>query len=314
MSPEPLVLQIGALPDLAATELSQRFTLVACSDEREALARSASLTAVRGVATTGKAAIGGDLIRALAALEIISCLGAGTDGIDVAAAREKGVSLATTSRVLAADVADIAMGLIITRARNLTKAETFLRAGDWVRGAHRLGNSLQGARLGIVGLGAIGVALAKRAAAFDMEVAYHSRNAAPVPYPYVKELRDLALWSDYLALCCPGGAETRHLVNRQVLEALGVNGVLINVSRGSVVDEAALAEALVGGTIAGAGLDVFELEPNPHPLLFQSPNVTLLPHIGSATSQTRLKMAKAMVEALAQRLLGRDQRLVTSRQ
>jgi len=295
------ILQIGTLPDQAVDLLSSRFAVHQVSGSDESISM-ADLKRVRGIATSGKAPIGRTLIEHLPDLEIISCLGAGSEGIDTEATAERNIALATTSAVLAADVADIAMGLIIATARDLIGADRFVRSGAWSAGRFALGKSLQGARLGIVGLGSIGSAVVRRAAAFDMEVAYHGRSPKEVPWQYFAELSELAKWSDFLALCCPGGPGTHHLVSKTVLAALGPEGTLINVARGSVVDESALAEAVVGRAIAGAGLDVFEDEPTPHAALVASPRVTVLPHIGSATKETRRKMAEAMVEALEKAL------------
>jgi hydroxypyruvate reductase len=297
------VLQIGAMPPTAEALLAGRFELAAFAGEVLALAAVGRLSGVRGIATTGKATIGAALIQALPALRVISCLGAGFDGIDVSAARARGVEIATTSSVLATDVADIAMGLVIAAARDFVGADRFVREGSWAKGRYPLGRSLGGARLGIVGLGNIGSAVARRASAFDMQVAYTARRRVEgASWSYFAELAELARWSRFLVLCCPGGASTYRLVDRNVLSALGADGVLINVARGSVVDEVALAQAIETGTIAGAGLDVFEDEPKPHPALLASPHVTLLPHIGSATVETRERMARAMVDALASAL------------
>src|SRR5690606_17991075 len=168
---------------------------------------------------------------------------------------------------------------------------------------YALGTSLAGSQLGIVGMGTIGEAVAQRAMAFGMTVGYHNRSPKQVSlHRYFASLGELAEWSTFLVLCCPGGPATRHLVDAQILAALGANGWLVNVARGSVVDEAALAAALESGVIAGAGLDVFADEPEPHPGLMRD-NAVLLPHIGSATSQTRDAMANAMVEALARALI-----------
>ncbi|MFK8254174.1 2-hydroxyacid dehydrogenase [Ancylobacter terrae] len=299
------VLQLGALPDHAVAALEGRFDVITVADEAAALAGAADLADIRGVATSGKVPLGAALLGRLPALQIISCLGAGTDGIDTEAARERSIAVATTSHVLASDVADIAMGLIIATVRDLPGADRFVRAGAWAAARYPLARSLGGARLGIVGLGAIGSALAGRAQAFGMAIGYHARRLVPdTPYPHFQSVTDLATWCDVLALCCPGGPSTYRLVNAEVLAALGPNGFLINVARGSVVDEAALAEALQAGTIAGAGLDVYEHEPHPRPALIDAPRVVLLPHIGSATRETRDAMARAMVDALAARLDG----------
>ncbi|MEQ1956597.1 2-hydroxyacid dehydrogenase [Mesorhizobium sp. CN2-181] len=287
------------MPPAAEALLADQFELASFAGEILALADAGRLSGVRGIATTGKAPIGAELIRALPGLRVISCLGAGFDGIDVSAARARDVEIATTSRVLAADVADVAMGLVIATARDFVGADRFARDGTWSSGRYPLGRSLGGAKLGIVGLGNIGKAVARRASAFDMQVAYTARRPVEgVSWSYFAELAKLARWSRFLVLCCPGGPETYRLVDQNVLSALGTDGVLINVARGSVVDEAALAQAIETGMIASAGLDVFEGEPNPHPALAASPRVTMLPHIGSATVETRERMAQAMVDAL----------------
>lgn len=297
------VLQIGAMRPAAEALLADRFEPAAFVDEAQALAAAGRLSGVRAIATTGKAPIGAALIQALPGLRVISCLGAGFDGIDVSAAQARGVEISTTSRVLASDVADVAMGLVIATARDFVGADRFVREGGWVQGRYPLGRSLGGARLGIVGLGNIGKAVARRASAFDMQVAYTARRQVEgAPWAYFADLAELARWSRFLVLCCPGGRETYRLIDRNILSGLGTDGILINVARGSVVDEAALAQAIEAGTIAGAGLDVFEDEPKPHPALLASPRVTVLPHIGSATVETRERIAHAMVDALASAL------------
>jgi lactate dehydrogenase-like 2-hydroxyacid dehydrogenase len=260
---------------------------------------------VRGMATSGKAPIGADLLDRLPGLELISCLGAGTDGLDMEAIGRRGIRIETTSRVLAGDVADVAMGLVIALARDFRGADFHVRAGRWAAGRYPLGRALGGARLGILGLGTIGEAVARRGVAFGMSVGYHNR--APKPgsaHRFFDRLEALAAWSDFLVLCCPGGAATQHLVEARIFAALGAEGWLVNVARGSVVDEAALMAALEAGGIAGAGLDVFADEPHPHPGLMRE-NVILLPHIGSATAETRDAMARAMAEALVRGLAPR---------
>ncbi|WP_442581943.1 2-hydroxyacid dehydrogenase [Mesorhizobium sp. ASY16-5R] len=297
------ILQVGAMPPTAEALLAASFELTAFAGETEVLAAASSLGGVRGIATSGKATIGAELIRALPDLRVISCLGAGFDGIDVSAAQARGVEIATTSRVLASDVADVAMGLVIATARDFVGADRFVREGGWAQGRYPLGRSLGGAKLGVVGLGNIGKAVARRASAFDMQVAYTARRQDEgAPWAYFADLAELARWSRFLVVCCPGGRETYRLINENILSALGTDGILINVARGSVVDEAALAQAIEAGTIAGAGLDVFEDEPKPHPALLASRRVTVLPHIGSATVETRERMAQAMVDALASSL------------
>lgn len=281
------VLQVGPLPKGAVDLLRAHVNLV----DRAA-------PDVRGIATSGKSPIDAALLDALPALRVVSCLGAGTDGIDGDELALRGIRLATTSHVLADDVADVAMGLVLTLARDFRGADRYVREGGWAGGKYRLGRALKGAHLGIVGMGTIGSAVARRAAAFGMQIGYHNRSpVAGGVHEYLPSTEALAAWSDFLVLTCPGGPQTQHLVNASVLSALGRDGWLVNVSRGSVVDELALVAALEKGMIAGAGLDVFADEPYPHPGLLRE-GVVLLPHIGSATVQTRDAMARAMLDAL----------------
>lgn len=288
--PHARVLQVGPLPDMAVALLRERFVLETTS----AVGRG-----IRGIATNGKEPVDGRLLDRLPDLAIVSCLGAGTEGIDMAAMTRRGIAVATTAGVLAADVADVAIGLVIALARDFRSADRFVREGRWQAGKHRLGHALSGARLGILGLGTIGSALAARAEAFGMEVGYHNRAPREdVAARYFPSLMGLADWCRFLVVCCPGGSATRNIVDAAVLGALGPSGWLVNVARGSVVDEGALVAALEGGRIAGAGLDVFASEPAPDPRLLALDNVILLPHIGSATVETRDAMARAMVAAL----------------
>jgi len=293
------ILQIGALPTAAIALLRENFSVV----EIHSLGANENASDIRGIATSGKAPIDAVLLERLPNLRIVSCLGAGTDGLDVALLAQRHIVVANTSAVLAADVADIAMGLVVGLARDLRRADRFVREGGWRERKYPLGAALGGARLGIVGLGSIGAAVASRAAAFGMEVGYHNRSPRPgARHQYFDSVIALAAWSRFLVLSCPGGAATRHLVDAKVLAALGPDSFLINVARGSVVDEGALVAALTGGSIAGAGLDVFEDEPNPNPALIAQDNAIFLPHIGSATAETRDAMARAMVEALVREL------------
>ena len=194
--------------------------------------------------------------------------------------------------VLNDDVADLALGLMIATARAIPQSDRHVREGRWPAGPMPLARKVSGARLGIVGIGRIGQAIAQRAAAFDMAIAYTARSAKPaLPWRYVASVKALAAESDFLVAITPGGAATRRLIDAEVLAALGPEGILVNVARGSVVDEAALIDALQRGVIAGAGLDVFESEPNVPQALRELPNVVLTPHIGSATASTRRAMA-----------------------
>ncbi len=299
----PAVLQVGALPADAIARLAECFPVYMASEADHAIG-DLDLETVGGIATNGKSTVGADLLNRLPGLRIISCLGAGTEGIDVAAVAARGVSIATTAAVLAGDVADVAIGLMIAAARDLVGAASHAREGRWRQAKYPLGRSLGGARIGIFGLGNIGRAVAMRAAGFDMDVAYGARRKVEgAPWLHVPDVIELARRSEILVLCCPGGEGTRHLVGREVLAALGSSGILINVSRGTVVDEDALVAALDEGMISSAGLDVCENEPEPSPSLVNHPRVTLLPHIGSATVETRARMTDAMVAALCRELV-----------
>jgi lactate dehydrogenase-like 2-hydroxyacid dehydrogenase len=259
---------------------------------------------VVGIFAAGNSVVPAALIQQLPALKVISVMGVGYDGIDVAAAKAAGLMVTHTPDVLNDDVADLALGLMLCASRQLPAADRFVRAGDWPKGAMPLARKLSGARLGIVGMGRIGQAIAQRAAAFNMPIAYTARSAKPaLPYAYWPSAAALAAHCDVLVVITPGGAGTRHLINAEVLAALGQSsnhqGILVNVARGSVVDETALIEALEQGVIASAGLDVFEAEPQVPERLRALPQVVLAPHIGSATVATRQAMADLAFDNLS---------------
>ena len=247
---------------------------------------------IRAIAASGESRVTADLIARLPALEIISVFGVGYDGIDVAAAKARGVMVTHTPAVLNDDVADLALALMLAVSRQIPAADRYVRDGHWPSGPLPLGRRMSGARLGLVGMGRIAEAIAQRAQAFGMSIAYTARNLRPhLPHRYHPSAEALAREVDYLVVITPGGAATRHLINADVLKALGSKGVLVNVARGSVVDQQALTDALAQGVIAAAGLDVFDGEPQVPEALRALPNVVLTPHIGSATRQTRQAMA-----------------------
>jgi lactate dehydrogenase-like 2-hydroxyacid dehydrogenase len=259
--------------------------------ETDPAAFDAAAPRIRAIAASGESKVGRDLMARMPALEIISVFGVGYDGIDVAVARERGIHVTHTPNVLNDEVADLALALMLAVARRIPQVDRYVRDGKWKQGPAPLARKVSGARLGIVGLGRIGNAIAKRAEAFDMSIAYTSRQPkADSSYRYFPTPVALAAEVDFLVVITPGGAATRKLINAEVLTALGSQGYLINVARGSVVDETALIAALQNGTIAGAGLDVFEAEPNVPDALCALDNVVLTPHIGSATWQTRRAM------------------------
>jgi hydroxypyruvate reductase len=304
MTRRPALLQ--ALPLLPSLErqLNERYTvhrLPAPGPER------AAFLAERGAgfeALVTSAAYGADagLIGALPKLRVISSFGVGLDKLDVGAASARGIPVGYTPDVLNDCVADLAFGLLLAVGRRIPEADRFVRTGRWSAQPPTpfpLGRQVSGARLGIVGLGRIGRTIARRAGGFDMEVRYHSRRPVEgVAWQHEPQLVELARWADFLVVITAGGAETRHLVDATVLDALGTKGYLVNVSRGSVIDEAALVRALREKRIAGAALDVYEREPHVPYELFTLDNVVLAPHIASATVQTREAMAQRVVDNL----------------
>ena len=263
-----------------------------------------AFVAARGAEFVGlvtSAGVGADaaLIDALPELRVISNFGVGLDRIDLAAAARRGIAVGYTPDVLNDCVADLAFALMLDVARGLSAGDRFVRRGAWPGGGFPLGRRVSGARLGIVGLGRIGRTIARRADGFEMDVRYHSRRAVNgVPWRHEPELAALARWADYLVVITAGGEGTRHLIDARVLEALGPDGFLINVARGSVVDEPALVHALAERRIAGAALDVFEREPHVPPELFTLDNVVLVPHIASATRETREAMGQRVLDNL----------------
>ena len=261
---------------------------------------------IRGIATNSTGPVREALIARLPALEVIACQSAGMEGIAVEFARRRGIAIFNASAVVAEDVADIALGLMLNVVRRIPWANQFLRGGGWAggqgglsAGRFPLANRLGGRRLGILGLGHVGHALARRGAALGMSVAYCGPHRKPdTSYPYFATAAELAGWCDVLAVTCAGGPATRHLVDAAILRELGPEGWLINVARGTVVDEAALIAAIVENRIAGAGLDVLEFEPEVPDALLRSDRVYLTPHLGSSTREAKAMMGSSMVDAL----------------
>jgi len=306
-TPEIDVLAVAKLSPLLAPQLAAAYRVHDRMHEADPAAFAAVAPRIRGIAASGESKVGAELMAQLPALEIISVMGVGYDGIDVAAAKARGIQVTHTPNVLNDDVADLAIGLMLCAARQLPAADRHVREGRWAAsGPMPLARKMSGARLGLVGMGRIGQAIAQRAAAFGMSIAYTSRSArSGLPYRYFPSAAALAAESDFLVVITPGGAGTRKLIGAEVLAALGSNGILVNVARGSVVDEAALVDALERGVIAGAGLDVFENEPHVPARLLALPHVVLAPHIGSATGQTRQAMADLAAANLAAFFAGR---------
>jgi lactate dehydrogenase-like 2-hydroxyacid dehydrogenase len=261
---------------------------------------------VRAIATRGRERTDAALIERLPALEIIANFGVGYDSIDLPAAVRRGIVVTNTPGVLDDEVADFAVGLLLATVRRLPQADRYLRAGRWLEAEFPLGPTLRDRTVGVIGMGRIGQRIAKRVAAFDVPVVYHSRRPrADVPYRHYGDLVAMARDVDTLVAIVPGGKETRHLVDARVLEALGPRGIFVNVARGSVVDQDALVRALQQRTILAVGLDVFADEPRVPQALVDLDNAVLIPHCASATHHTRARMGRLVVDNLISWFEGR---------
>jgi hydroxypyruvate reductase len=306
---KPHILQVAKFSPYLTEKLHQAFTVHDRVHESDPAAFAAIKDKIAAIAGGGESKVPATLIAQLPALRMVSIFGVGYDGVDVAAAIAHGAKVSHTPNVLNDEVADLALALMLAVSRNIVQADQHVRSEAWLQGPMPLGRKVSGARLGIVGMGRIGQTIARRAQAFDMPVSYTARSAKPgLAYTYFSSVEALAEQVDFLVVITPGGAATRKLINAQVLKALGPQGYLINVARGSVVDEQALIEALEGGVIAGAGLDVFEAEPRVPERLRSNPKVVLTPHIGSATTQTRNAMADLAFDNLVLHFSGKPLR------
>jgi len=302
----PELLAVAPLMPFLMDQLTARYTVHDRIHASDPAGFAQVAPRIRGVVANGEAKVPRELIAQMPKLEIISVFGVGYDGVDVAAAHERGVPVTNTPEVLNDDVADLALGLLLAVARRIPQADRFVREGGWPKGPMPLARKLSGSKLGVVGMGRIGQAIAERALAFRMDVAYTARSPrANVAHTYYATAESLAAAVDFLVVITPGGAATRGMIDAKVLKALGPDGYLVNVARGSVVDEAALIEALQSGAIAGAGLDVFANEPNVPDALRAMPNVVLTPHIGSGTRQTREAMGQLTFDNLAAHFAGK---------
>ena len=307
------VLQVGPLKPSLTRTLADSYAAYVLPDEsaarEEFLAQhGADITAV---VTSGRSGVDADLMRALPRLGAVVNFGVGYDTTDVDAAAELGIGVSNTPDVLTDCVADTAVGLMIDTLRQFSAADRYVRAGRWTGTSnYPLTRQVSQSRVGIIGLGRIGTAIAKRLSAFGCTISYHNRHVVDdSPYEYVSSPAELARNVDVLIVAAAGGSGSRQLVSREVLDALGADGYLINIARGSVVDEDALVEALTAGRLAGAGLDVFADEPNVPEALLSLDNVVLLPHVGSGTVQTRAAMEQLTLRNLDEFL--RSGRLVT---
>ena len=293
MQPDHSVLVIGTIPPELHAALAARYALVADAPDLAEPGRFAVAV------TTSMAGADAALFDRLSGLKLLACNGAGLERIDMDAAARRGVVVRNTPDAVTEDTAEAAVALVFAVLRRTAEADRFVRAGRW--GAERMAPSrrVAGKRAGIVGLGRIGALIAQRLEALGLQIAYTGPREKPgTPWPYVTDIGDLASRSDMLILSCPGGDATRHIVNTEVLRRLGRDGVLINVSRGSVVDEAALLAALHDGAIGGAGLDVFAQEPGLDPRVLAFDNVVLQPHYAAVTRETRAEMTRVLLDAV----------------
>jgi lactate dehydrogenase-like 2-hydroxyacid dehydrogenase len=299
---KPQLLQTGPMMPLIERGTQAAFTVHKLHEAKD---RAALLKAIAGdvvaISTGSHTGVKCDeaFIAQFPKLNIIGNFGVGYDSIDAKAAARRGIIVTNTPDVLTEEVADTALGLMLMTVRELGYAERYMRAGRWSKeGDYRLTASLRDRTLGMVGMGRIGQAIATRAAAFGMPIVYYARSKRDVPYNYFGNLVDMAKAVDVLMVITPGGPETRNMIDAKVLSALGPKGILINMARGTCVDETALIAALKARVIHSAGLDVFWNEPNTNPELLTLDNLTVLPHVGSASNYTRDGMGQMVVDNL----------------
>lgn len=305
---KPHILQVGPYPEWDQTPLDAAFHMhryFEAADKPAFLAEHGPK--VRGIATRGELGANAAMIAACPQLEVISVYGVGYDAVDLAACRARGIRVTNTPDVLTNDVADLGVAMMLVQSRGMIGAETWVRDGSWAaKGLYPLQRRVWGKRAGVLGLGRIGFEVAKRLAGFDMEIAYS--DVAPKDYAkgweFIADPVALAARSDFLFVTLAASAATRHIVGAKVIEALGPQGMLINISRASNIDEAALLEALESGRLGSAALDVFEGEPKLNPRFLTLPNVLVQPHHASGTYETRQAMGKLMRDNLTAHFAG----------
>lgn len=299
---KPDILYLGHFPDATVAELHRRYNVHHYFNLPKPEEISAELgQRTRAIATEANRGLTRALLAKFSNVEVISVFGVGTDAVDLAAAKERGIPVTNTPDIIGPEVADLAIGMMLASARRIVEAEHYARSGDWVKkGPMPLGRSVGNKTLGVIGLGGIGRAIADRAVPFRMRILYNAtREKKDVPYTFVGDVVELARQSDYLMVACKGGPETKHLVSKAVIDALGPEGTLINVARGTVVDEEALIDALANKRLGYAALDVFASEPNFDKRLLDFPNVLLQPHHGTAAVETRTAMGQLLIDNLA---------------
>jgi lactate dehydrogenase-like 2-hydroxyacid dehydrogenase len=300
-TPKPDLILTGPMMPLIEEQADQLFAVhrLAKAKDRNALIAEIA-PRIRAIATAGHFPVDAALMEKLPKLEIVANFGVGYDSVDVKWAGAHGIVVTNTPDVLNEEVADTTLALLLQTVRQLPQAERYLRAGKWLEKPFPLSHTLRDRTVGMVGMGRIGKAIARRIESFGVPIVYHSRKPATgVSYKHYPDLVAMAHDVDVLIVIVPGGAGTKNMINAEVLKALGPNGILINVARGSVVDEPALIEALKSKTILSAGLDVFAEEPRVPKELIEMEHVVLLPHVGSASHYTRRAMGQLVVDNLA---------------
>lgn len=294
MIPVNSVLQVGFFPEIMQDEVLRRLTPVMMPDPQGPIPQKD----VQAILTRPSYPITPTLLDQLPQIKMIACCGVGYDNLPLDYLRQKGIMASNTPGVLNDAVCELTIGMLFALLRQIPKAHEFVLHKNWSKGAFPFTTSLAGKTIGIVGMGRIGQELAARLLPFKVKIAYHGPHDKRLSYSYISSLIELARMSDVLILCCPGGKETERMIHKEVLDALGPSSYLINVARGSVVNESDLLFALQNQTIAGAALDVFENEPNPDQRFLGLPNVLLTPHIGSATQETRQAMTNLAIDNL----------------
>ena len=291
----PALLKIGTFPESVEAQIRSTFTLL---DEKALNQDPSNAAYIGGIITRSNYRITTELIDRLPNLRIITTNGVGYDGIPVDYARQKSIVVTNTPDVLNKAVAELAIGLLLALLRRIPVADQFVRTGAWAQSPFPLGTNLAGKKIGIVGLGRIGKEIVQRLVPFDVDVSYYGRRSQDVPWTHFDSLVAMATHVDVMILSCPGGKATHHLVDAAILKALGGSGVIVNIARGTVINETDLCQALEAGIIQGAVLDVFESEPLDDSPLRRFSNVILSPHIGSATVETRRQMAELAIQNL----------------
>jgi hydroxypyruvate reductase len=297
------VLVYSRFPKAMMLRIGQRFELMDAAGKPPVEVFTAQqLSGIRAIISAGSTPLGGDMMDKMPSLGAIICYGTGYDGIDLAAAAQRGISIGHSPAANAAAVADLAVTLMLAVTRRLLPADNYVRSGNWSSGKPsplmrpQPGNP--GRRIGLYGMGEIGRKIAGRVAAFETEVAYFSRRKHGVPYRYLPSLEALAEWCSVLMIAVRAGADTHHAVDANILRKLGSEGYVVNISRGSVIDQTALVAALTDGAIAGAGLDVYEKEPHAPDRLTEFPNVVLTPHVGGHTLESHEAMQNCVLANL----------------